>query len=172
MKLSIIIPVFNEEKTISEIIKKVGKAKIGKGIQREIIVVNDASTDKTADKLRNISGINVFHHRINQGKGAAVRTGLEKAVGDIILIQDGDLEYDPNDYSKLISPIVQKKVKVVYGSRLKDYPVKIFGENNVDSLRELDINFNNAKLTLNGAEEFSTVVPERNPKGPEGNPTT
>ena len=117
MKLSIIIPVYNEEKTILEIIKKVKLKKITK----EIIVVDDASTDNTRkllSKLKNGS-IKIFFHQKNQGKGAAIRTGLKHAIGDIILIQDADLEYNPKEYEKLLKPIIENKTKVVYGSRLE-----------------------------------------------------
>lgn len=125
MKLSVIVPVFNEEKTIKEIIKRVKKVKF----QKEIIVVDDGSTDKTKQIVRSIRNIKLVEHKKNLGKGTAVRTGIKIAKGDIILIQDADLEYDPNDYEKLIKPIVSGKTKVVYGSRLKNYPLILFGKN-------------------------------------------
>lgn len=114
-KLSIIIPVYNEEKTVSEIINKVKLVKIP--IQKEIIVVNDGSSDKTLEILKKIKGIKLISHEKNLGKGAVVKTGLKHSTGDIIIIQDADLEYDPNEYSKLIEPILNNMADVVYGSR-------------------------------------------------------
>lgn len=129
MKLSIIIPVYNEEKTVEEIIRKVKEVSLPKGIRKEIIVVDDGSTDKTPRILKKIKGINIFCHRINKGKGAAVRTGIKKTTGEIILIQDADLEYNPEDYKRLITPIIHKEALVVYGSRLKNMSFKLFGKN-------------------------------------------
>jgi glycosyltransferase involved in cell wall biosynthesis len=119
MKLSIIIPVYNEEKTILEILSKIDEVKISP--EKEIIIVDDGSKDKTREILSRINGRSknkkiIFHDK-NYGKGHAILTGLKHASGQIILIQDADLEYDPNDYSKLIAPIINKKAKVVYGSR-------------------------------------------------------
>lgn len=125
MKLSIIIPVFNEEKTISEILKKVYEVKL-QDIEKEIIIVNDCSRDDTDKIIRQI--INKWKHIIyqvhsqNQGKGAAVKTGIKVSSGDFIIIQDADLEYDPNDYIKLLDPIIKNKAKVVYGTRLNRLP--------------------------------------------------
>jgi glycosyltransferase involved in cell wall biosynthesis len=116
MKLSVIIPVYNEETTIQEILRQVRAV----GLASEIIIVDDGSTDGTRDQLKaeeNQSGTVVIYHDHNQGKGAAVRTGLDRAGGDIILIQDADLEYDPRDYASMIRPIEEGRVKVVYGSR-------------------------------------------------------
>ncbi len=115
MKLSIIIPVYNEEKTIAELLKKVEG--INLDIQKEIVVVDDGSKDKTIDILKSFKNIELVEHEKNQGKGAAIRTGIKHATGDIILIQDADLEYDPNDYLSLIQPILDGKTEVVYGSR-------------------------------------------------------
>ena len=117
-KLSIIIPVYNEEETILEIIKRVRKANIGK-LQKEIIVINDASTDKTQKKLSTLKykNIKVINKKKNQGKGAANRTGLQKAGGNINIIQDADLEYNPEEYKLLLEPILLGKADVVYGSR-------------------------------------------------------
>jgi len=117
MKLSIIIPVYNEKNTILKLIKIVENVDIG-GIRKEIIIVDDGSTDGTKDILRKIKKHKVFFHSSNQGKGSAIRTGIKYVTGSIVLIQDADLEYDPNDYYKLIKPIVDNKAKVVYGSRL------------------------------------------------------
>lgn len=120
-KLSVIIPVFNEEKTLMNILDRVLKVPLKK-IQKEIIIVDDCSVDKTKDILNKIKNnkIKIFFHQKNQGKGAAIRTGLKNSTGDIILIQDADLEYSPEEYPKLIQPILDKKTKVVYGSRLID----------------------------------------------------
>jgi glycosyltransferase involved in cell wall biosynthesis len=116
MKLSVIMPVFNEEGTIEEILKQVRAV----GLADEIVIVDDGSTDRTRELLEVQAGqpgtIVIYHDR-NQGKGAAVRTGFDRATGDILLIQDADLEYDPRDYPMLIRPIVEGRVKVVYGSR-------------------------------------------------------
>lgn len=130
MKLSIIIPVFNEEKTIKELLKKVNKVKLQKGINKELIVVDDHSTDDTPQILSRIKDIKFkyLRHEKNSGKGAAVRTGISQSTGEYVIIQDADLEYDPNDYNKLLEPILKKKAKVVYGSRLINYPLKFWGE--------------------------------------------
>lgn len=127
MKLSIIVPVYNEEKTVSEILRQVKKVKLPKDLKREIIVVDDGSQDKTPTILNKISGIKVIKHKTNKGKGAAVRAGIKKVKGQIILIQDADLEYNPNDYPCLLEPILSGKTKVVYGTRLKNYPLRLFG---------------------------------------------
>jgi len=116
MKLSILIPVYNEEKTIKKIIDIVKKVRLSK-VEKEIVVVDDGSKDKTLEVLKKIKGIKLIGHKKNSGKGAAIRTAIKHATGDIILIQDADLEYDPNDYSALIKPIIEGKAKVVYGSR-------------------------------------------------------
>lgn len=115
--LSIIIPVFNEKNTIREIISAVKNSKIQRDVKKEIIVIDDGSTDGTKEVLSKITGIKFYKHSVNMGKGRAMKTGLEKATGDIILTQDADLEYDPKFYSKLIQPILKGHAKVVYGSR-------------------------------------------------------
>ncbi|MEK9176620.1 MAG: glycosyltransferase family 2 protein [Patescibacteria group bacterium] len=120
MKLSIIIPVFNEEKTVSEIIDAVTNVKIP-GVIKEIIVVDDGSTDKTVSRIDK-NKVKLIIHEKNKGKGAAVKTGIENATGDYIIIQDADLEYDPKYIPTLLEPILQGKVKVVYGTRLKRLP--------------------------------------------------
>jgi len=114
--LSILIPVYNEEKTIKKVIDVVKKVDIGK-VKKEIVVVDDGSKDNTLKVLKKIKGIRLVGHVKNQGKGAAIRTAIKHASGDIILIQDADLEYDPNEYWSLIKPIIDGKAKVVYGSR-------------------------------------------------------
>lgn len=115
-KVTILIPVYNEVKTLSEIIKKVEKASFC-GLEKEIILIDDYSTDGTRDLYKNYS-YKVLYHEYNQGKGAALRTGFKEATGDIIVIQDADLEYEPDDYEPLIKLIINGKADVCYGSRL------------------------------------------------------
>jgi glycosyltransferase involved in cell wall biosynthesis len=118
-KLSILIPVFNEERTVEEMVQRVLKADTC-GLAKEIVLVNDASTDGTPqvlDRLKNVDNVRLFSHPFNRGKGASIRTSLEHATGDICLIQDADLEYDPADYPKLLKPILDGRADVVYGSR-------------------------------------------------------
>ena len=123
MKLSIIIPVFNEEKTVREILKKVLDVKIDH-IEKEVIVVDDGSTDSTKKKLEEIKyqKIKLIYHKKNSGKGAAVITGIKNSTGDYIIIQDADLEYNPEYIQDLIKPIKEKRAEVVYGTRLKRMP--------------------------------------------------
>lgn len=121
MKLSIIVPVFNEEKTILTVIKRLEKLTIP-SVSKEVLIVDDGSTDSTRDKLKKISKFKVILHEKNQGKGAAVKTGIKYATGDYIIIQDADLEYDPEYIKLLIKPVVKKIAKVVYGTRLKRMP--------------------------------------------------
>ncbi|MFA6307045.1 MAG: glycosyltransferase family 2 protein [Patescibacteria group bacterium] len=118
MKLSIVIPVFNEKNTILEVLKRVEAVVLPLG--KEIILVDDCSTDGTREMLKSLPAekYRIFYHDINQGKGAAVRLGFNQASGDIIIVQDADLEYDPEEYGKLIKPIMDGKADVVYGSRL------------------------------------------------------
>lgn len=116
MKLSVIVPVFNEEKTIGEIIRRIDDV----AIDKEVIVVDDGSSDKTAEIIRGYNSrkdVKTLFHDKNRGKGAAIRTGLKHAEGDVIIIQDADLEYDPSEYQKLIQPILSSEAEVVYGSR-------------------------------------------------------
>lgn len=127
MKLSIIIPVYNEEKTINQILEKVLKVKLN--LEKEIIVVDDCSKDETLNILKKRNSIILLQHEKNKGKGAAIKSGFKKATGDIILIQDADLEYDPNDYPKLLKPILENKTKVVYGSRFLNKKLIFFGKN-------------------------------------------
>lgn len=116
--LSIIIPVYNEEKTIAKIIEKI--IAIDLDMDKEIIVVDDGSTDQTLkilNELKTKIPFKLLTHQTNQGKGAAIQTGLKAVEGDIVIIQDADLEYDPQDYPRLIAPILKGQTKVVYGSR-------------------------------------------------------
>jgi len=118
--ISIVIPCFNEEKTIGFLIEKVLAADTC-GLDREIIVVDDKSQDGSLDKALALSetntSITVVKHNANRGKGAAMRTGFGKAKGDVVLVQDADLEYDPEDYPRLLKPIISGRADVVYGSR-------------------------------------------------------
>jgi glycosyltransferase involved in cell wall biosynthesis len=121
MRLSVIIPVYNEEQTIDEVIDRVSAVDLG-GIDKEIVIANDGSTDGTRriiDDRRWPSGlpVHVYHSPINLGKGAAVRIGLAFATGDILLVQDADLELDPNEYGRLLGPLLSGRADVVYGSR-------------------------------------------------------
>lgn len=119
MKLSIIMPVYNEKETIKEILKEVQEVKIG-NIEKEIILVDDASSDGTRriieEEINDNNVIKLYHER-NMGKGAAIRTGVSAVTGDLVIIQDADREYDPRDYPKLLQPILEKRCDVVYGSR-------------------------------------------------------
>ncbi len=118
MKLSVIIPAYNESSTIKELISKVKEVDLSSmGVDKEIIVINDCSKDNTQQIVEKIKGVKLLNHKSNKGKGGAVKTGIRAASGDIIIIQDADLEYDPNEYSLVINPIVEGKAKVVYGSR-------------------------------------------------------
>ena len=120
LKLSVIIPVYNEEKTIDAVIGSVQKVAL-KDIKKEIIIVDDFSTDNTRKILLGLmdSNLKIFFHQKNQGKGTAIRTGLKHVTGDIILIQDADLEYNPSEYGKLLRPIIEDNKNVVYGTRLE-----------------------------------------------------
>lgn len=119
MKLSIIMPVYNEEETLREILQQVRSVELA-DVEKEILVVDDGSSDRSHDILvdeAKAGDICLLHHDKNRGKGAAVRTAIEHATGELILIQDADLEYDPRDYPMLIRPILEGRVAVVYGSR-------------------------------------------------------
>jgi len=125
MKISVIIPVYNEVDTIEEIISRV----IEVAIEKEIIVVDDFSTDGTRERLKKIvqseENMKVLYHKRNKGKGAALRTGFEFVTGDIVIIQDADLEYNPNEYPKLLEPLLDGRADVVYGSRFLGGPHRV-----------------------------------------------
>ena len=119
MKLSVIMPVHNEEATIDEVVGKVRAVDLG-DVEHELVIVDDASTDTTPARLAAYEGapdVRVFRHPANRGKGGAIRTGIAHVTGDMVIIQDADLEYDPGDYPRLIGPILAGEADVVYGSR-------------------------------------------------------
>lgn len=122
-KLSIIIPVYNEAKTITLILDRINEVKLIKNIHKEVIIVNDCSTDNTAQVIDQYTTahpaltVKYLSHTINQGKGAAIHTGIAQATGEYLLVQDADLEYDPGEYNSLLKPVVLGAADVVYGSR-------------------------------------------------------
>ncbi len=127
--LSVVIPVYNETATIEEVLERVIAVDVG--MRKEIILVDDCSTDGSREKLRHLEQIHrnkdgywihVFYHEVNRGKGAALRTAFEHVTGDMTIIQDADLEYDPEDWPKLIEPILSDEADVVYGSRFSETP--------------------------------------------------
>ena len=122
-KLSIVIPIYNEAEHLEEILRQIEAVEIG--MEKELILVDDCSTDGTRNILKKLeesteNTAKIFYHEINRGKGATVRTGFEHISGDITLVQDADLEYDPNDYPKLLEPILEDRADVVYGSRFME----------------------------------------------------
>ena len=129
MKLSIIIPVYNEAKTLKEILKRINNVNLGR-IQKEIIIVDDASTDGSRDIIKRLPGkYSKIFQKKNQGKGAALKKGIEKATGDFIIFQDADLEYDPRDYAKLLRPILSNEASITFGSRFFSTRLVLFGKN-------------------------------------------
>ena len=116
-KLSVIVPVYDERNTVGEIVRRMRAVDLP--LEREFVLVDDASTDGTRDVLRQLadSTVRVVYHERNRGKGAAIRTGLDHVTGDLVLVQDADLEYDPEDWPKLLMPVLRGKAQVVYGSR-------------------------------------------------------
>ncbi len=122
-KLSIVIPAYNEGATIHHILNKIGEVTLPQDMTRELIIVNDCSSDDTVEAVERYmsenpdSGIVLYSHEVNKGKGAALHTGIAKATGDFVLIQDADLEYDPQEYPDLLKPLLMDVADVVYGSR-------------------------------------------------------
>lgn len=146
MKLSIIVPVLNEEKTVARVLRKLLEVNLGNW-EKEIIVFNDGSTDGTLvelSKFQREKNVKIFSHKVNIGKGAAVIDGIAKASGDYIVIQDADLEYDPNDINRMLKVVEKNKGAVVYGSRLTQPPI-LSGENRTPLLLHY---FGNKLLSL------------------------
>jgi glycosyltransferase involved in cell wall biosynthesis len=127
VNLSVVMPVYNEARTIGEIVARVRNAPVD--LAREIVIVDDASSDGTPRALEKLAAehheIRVFSHGTNQGKGAAIRTGIAQARGDIVIIQDADLEYDPRDYPALLEPILEDSADVVFGNRFHGGPHRV-----------------------------------------------
>ncbi|MCG9479548.1 MAG: glycosyltransferase family 2 protein [Actinomycetia bacterium] len=151
MKLSVIIPVYNEDRTLEQIINKVKQVNLD-GIEKEILVIDDGSSDATVkilkDKIEPIVDKVIYNPR-NMGKGAAIRAGFKNATGDIVIIQDADLEYEPNEYPRLLQPILDNKADVVYGSRFlggRPHRVHMYwhqvGNNLLTSLSNMFTNLN------------------------------
>ncbi|MFH1455565.1 MAG: glycosyltransferase family 2 protein [archaeon] len=126
-KLSIVIPVYNEERTLKEVVNEVLKVKLPNKISKEIIIVDDGSVDNSKNILKKINhkNVKVFFNKFNQGKGATLLKGFKHCTGDLVIVQDADLEYDPNEYGKLIEAMKNKNADVIYGSRFlnKNNPV-------------------------------------------------
>lgn len=164
MKLSVVIPVYNEKETLEEIFRLVQLAPYDK----EIIAVDDASVDGSREILARLAAeydnVKVFHHRQNQGKGAALRTGFAQVTGDVVVIQDADLEYRPGDYPALLEPILQDVADVVYGSRMvggRPHRVLFFwhymGNRMVTALSNMFTNLNLSDMEV-GYKVFKTEV--------------
>ena len=122
-ELSIVIPVYNEQATVQQLVRRVVEAPLPAGMTREVVCVNDHSADATAAKLDELPSLfpnvpfQILHKPANQGKGAALRDGFARATGDVVLVQDADLEYDPSEYATLLEPLLSGRADVVYGSR-------------------------------------------------------
>ena len=116
-KLSVIVPVFNDRNTVVEVVRRMRSVELP--VEREIVIIDDGSDDGTRDVLTQLrdSTVRVIAHGVNRGKGAAIRTALENVSGDVVLVQDADLEYDPEDWPKLLAPVLKGRARVVYGSR-------------------------------------------------------
>lgn len=129
-QLSVVIPAYNEEATVETLLRRVHEAPLPDGVDLEMVVVDDGSKDGTRDVLRRIEASGEFpmvyvEHEVNRGKGAALRTGFDRAGGDIVLVQDADLEYDPREYPILLQPILDDQADVVYGSRFLSGPHRV-----------------------------------------------
>lgn len=155
--LSVVMPVYNEEKTILKIIDRVKKVQIA-GVKKEIIVVDDCSQDGTRNVLRNLrdKSIRVIYHKKNSGKGKALKTGIEKSNGDFIIFQDADFEYDPNDYKNLIKPLINNEADFVLGERI--FP-KLFSKKDKVSMHTLG----NKIITLAGNLLYATTLKDYEP---------
>jgi glycosyltransferase involved in cell wall biosynthesis len=136
MRLSVVIPAYNERATVQELLARVARAPLPEGVELEMVVVDDGSEDGTRELLRELAAANaadaadtppfrLIEHAVNQGKGAAIRTGFLAASGDVMLVQDADLEYDPIDYPRLLAPILGGEADVVYGSRFLGGPHRV-----------------------------------------------
>jgi glycosyltransferase involved in cell wall biosynthesis len=125
MKLSIVIPVYNEERTLIKILDAVRNVQLIRNIEKEILLIDDCSSDASVEIIHSYiqqhsdEDIKFYQHEVNQGKGAALHTGIYKAEGDLIIIQDADMEYDPEEYNHLLGPVLRGEADVVYGSRFK-----------------------------------------------------
>ncbi|MDH3403785.1 MAG: glycosyltransferase family 2 protein [Acidobacteriota bacterium] len=126
-RLSIVIPAYNEVRTVEELLRRVREAELPAGLERQIVVVDDGSTDGTSELLERLRtpGMELIRHEENRGKGAALRSGFARADGDILLVQDADLEYHPRDYPALLAPILDGEADVVFGSRFHGGPQRV-----------------------------------------------